>query len=251
MPRWACLPIYCALFSLGFTGTPAAAQPQTATPAKGFRLLPGFTAERLYSVPKQQQGSWVSMTVDPKGRLIVSDQNGKLYRVTPPPVGDSKTPTAVERLEINIGDAQGLLCAFDSLYVMVNGRAAQGSGLYRVRDTNGDDKYDEVKRLHAFNNGGEHGPHAVVLTPDGKGLLVVGGNFTKVPNLNASRVPRNWSEDHLLGRMWDANGFAKGVLAPGGWIGRTDPEGKTWELRSMGFRNAYDIAIDPEGEVFT
>ena len=247
----ACLPIFCILLIAGLPGTSAAGEPQTATAAKGFRLLPGFAVQRLYAVPKREQGSWVSMTVDPKGRLIVSDQNGKLYRVTPPPVGDNKTPTAVQRLELNIGDAQGLLCAFDSLYVMVNGRAAQGSGLYRVRDTNGDDKYDEIKRLHAFNNHGEHGPHAVVLSPDGKGLLVVGGNFTPVPNLQASRVPRHWGEDHLLGRLWDSNGFARGTLAPGGWMGRTDPEGKSWEFIAMGFRNAYDIAIDPEGEVFT
>ena len=46
--------------------------------------LPGFKAERLYTVPKGEQGSWVSMTVDPKGRLITGDQYGGLYRVTLP-----------------------------------------------------------------------------------------------------------------------------------------------------------------------
>ena len=30
-----------------------------------------FKAELLYSVPKDKQGSWINMTVDPKGRLIV------------------------------------------------------------------------------------------------------------------------------------------------------------------------------------
>lgn len=38
--------------------------------------------------------------------------------------------------------AQGLLFAFGSLYVSVNG--GQGSGLYRLRDTNNDDQFDEV-----------------------------------------------------------------------------------------------------------
>ena len=46
----------------------------------------GFRVELIYSVPRQTQGSWVNMTVDPKGRLIVSDQYGKLYRVTLPPI---------------------------------------------------------------------------------------------------------------------------------------------------------------------
>jgi hypothetical protein len=27
----------------------------------------------------------------------------------------------------------------------------------------------------------------------------------------------------------------KGVLAPGGWMAKTDPEGKTWELIANGF----------------
>ena len=55
-----------------------------ATPVDRLNLLPGFKAELLYSVPSEQQGSWVSMTADDEGRLIVSDQYGRLYRVTPP-----------------------------------------------------------------------------------------------------------------------------------------------------------------------
>ena len=61
---------------------PPATDPATMKIAKGFKV------ELLYSVPKDVQGSWVSMCVDPKGRLIVSDQYGSLYRVTPPAVGD-------------------------------------------------------------------------------------------------------------------------------------------------------------------
>jgi hypothetical protein len=30
----------------------------------------GFKVEKLYNVPKEQEGSWVALTVDPKGRLI-------------------------------------------------------------------------------------------------------------------------------------------------------------------------------------
>ncbi|MCE9548448.1 MAG: hypothetical protein K8T25_23485, partial [Planctomycetia bacterium] len=98
--------------------------PNSAQPAKGFKLLPGFQAELLYTVPKNRQGSWVNLAVDPQGRLITSDQNGKLFRITPPPIGDHHTATFVEALDVNIGDAQGLLCAFGNLYVVVNGRAA-------------------------------------------------------------------------------------------------------------------------------
>ena len=226
---------------------PRATAPERITLAKGFKV------ELLYSVPQTEQGSWVSMTVDNRGRLIVSDQDGALYRVTIPTADKSgkSQKIAVERLAIEIGQAQGLLYAANSLYVVVNGRAAQGSGLYRVRDTDGDDQLDEIKLLRLIKGGGEHGPHAVLLAPDGKSLYVCGGNHTKIPDPETSKVPRNWQEDQLLPRMWDAGGHAVGILAPGGWICRTDLDGRAWELVSMGYRNQYDIAFNPAGELFT
>ncbi len=71
-----------------------------ATPADQLDLPNDYTAELLYSVPKEEQGSWVSMTVDPQGRLIVSDQYGKLYRVTPPapkPTARRRAPSTCNR----------------------------------------------------------------------------------------------------------------------------------------------------------
>src|ERR1700723_2672526 len=66
----------------------AAAPPDLeATPVEAIQSLPGFKVERLYSVPASKEGSWVSMTVDDKGRLIASDQYGSLYRITAPPIG--------------------------------------------------------------------------------------------------------------------------------------------------------------------
>src|SRR5207244_6280534 len=92
----------------------------TATPAESLKILKDFKVELLYSVPKETQGSWVNMCVDPKGRLIVSDQYGPLYRITPPARGAPPAQTKVEKLAVPLGGAHGLLWAFDSLYVMVN-----------------------------------------------------------------------------------------------------------------------------------
>ena len=50
--------------------------------------------------------------------------------------------------------------------------------------------------------------------------------------------------------MWDGNGHATGRLAPGGYIVSTDPEGKTWELWSAGYRNPYDFGFNADGEIF-
>ena len=238
-----------------------------------FAVLPGFVVERLFRVPKDELGSWVCLTTDPKGRLIASDQGDKgLYRITPPAPGTNEE-TCVERLDVNISSAQGLLFAFDSLYVSVNG--GNGSGLYRLRDTDGDDQFDEVKKLKEFRGGGEHGPHALRLAPDGKSIYVCCGNHTlppadrktssppqtmggpraeplsaTLPEGLTSRIAPVWDEDLLLPRQWDANGHAAGILAPGGWIAKTDPDGKDWELVTIGYRNQYDFDFDPNGEMF-
>lgn len=222
----------------------------TATAAGNLKVPKDFRADVIYTVPKDKEGSWVAMCTDRKGRLIVSDQYGKLYRLTLPPVNVTTEPQ-IETIEAEIGCAQGLLHAFDSLYVMVNEEKFQGRGLYRLRDTNGDDKYDEVKLLRKLQGGGEHGPHAILLSPDQKSLHVIIGNQTKLTDISSSRVPLIWGEDHLLPRLWDGNGFMKGVLAPGGWIAKVDPDGKNWELIANGFRNEYDAAFNGDGELFT
>jgi putative heme-binding domain-containing protein len=211
----------------------------------------GFKVELLYTVPRDSQGSWVNLAVDPKGRLITSDQYGKLYRVTPPGLGARPDEIKVEPIPVEIGEAQGLLWAFDSLYVVVNASGKFQSGLYRVKDTDGDDVLDKVEQLRKLDGNGEHGPHAVVLAPDGKSLYVVAGNATRLPDLAGSLVPRDWGEDNLLPRMVDGRGFMTNEKAPGGYICRVAPDGKDWELVSMGYRNAYDLAFNRSGDLFT
>src|SRR5690606_5072391 len=79
----------------------------------------GFIVEKLYTPSDEEQGSWVSITKDDKGRLITSDQYGALYYVEIPKIG-SKAPIKVDSIPLNIGKAHGLLWAYNSLYVMVN-----------------------------------------------------------------------------------------------------------------------------------
>ena len=230
-------------------GDVLAGQPGTAeaaaAPRENLRARDGFRVERLYTVPKATQGSWVSLAVDPRGRLIASDQESKgLFRLTLK--GDS---VDVEKIDVPVSGAQGLVWAFDALYAGVNGK---GSGLWRIRDTDGDDRLDRAEQLFAVRGSGEHGPHAVLLTEDGRGLYFVAGNHTLLPDgLTGSRIPTNWGEDLLLPRQWDAGGHAVGILAPGGWILRVSPDGREREVFSIGYRNQYDAAISPEGEIFT
>src|SRR5262245_8000677 len=228
----------------------SALQPKGKQPPAGaFQTLPGFKVEKLFTVPQKQLGSWVCITADDTGRLIASDQgNTGLVRITPGKVG-TEDETKVEKIPAKITAAQGLLWHKDTLYVVCNG--GPGSGLYRVTSSNNDDVLDKVEKLKAIQGGGEHGPHAIRLAPDGKSLYVVCGNHTKTPdNFQHSRVPKNWAEDHLLPRQWDAGGHARGILAPGGYVAKTDFDGKTWEIFTTGYRNAYDFAFNADGEMF-
>ena len=232
---------------------------QPVSSAESLQLAKGFKAELLYTVPKAEQGSWVALTVDLKGRLLASDQYGTIYRVTPAPIGtaDAAAGTKVEQLTLPpdkdgkpLGGAHGLLYAFDSLYFMNNEKS--GKGLWRLKDTDGDDQFDKAEFLRKIDGGGEHGPHSIVVSPDGKGLFFCSGNHTKLPeNMELSRAARAWQEDHILPRLWDGNGHAKGILAPGGYICKTDPDLKRVELYAYGYRNQYDIAFDQNGELFS
>lgn len=219
-------------------------------------LLAGFDAELLYAVPAEQ-GSWVAMAFDPKGRLIVSDQDSQgVFRVTLPKAGDTETRVAVESLKgfpyepiawgkRTVGGALGFLYAFDSLFM------SSMKGFYRIRDTDGDDTYDEFTLIKPLEMGYEHSAHCIIPTEDGKALYLVSGNHSRVPAGVASLQPPVWGWDSLLPPMPDPQGHAVGVLAPGGWICRISPDGTQWTMVASGLRNSVDLAINREGELFT
>lgn len=222
----------------------------------GITLPAGFDAELVYEVP-ESQGSWVAMAFDPKGRLIVSDQDDKgVFRVTLPAAGEPGGKVEVESLQgfpydpidwgqRRVGGALGFLWAFDSLYM------SSMRGLYRIRDTNGDDAFDEFQLLRPLNVGYEHSAHSVIVTEDGEGLYLVSGNYTRVPKDTPSLQPPVWDTDSLLPEMPDPMGHAVGLKAPGGWVCRISPDGKDWVMIASGFRNPVDLAINEEGELFT
>jgi putative heme-binding domain-containing protein len=219
-----------------------------ATPAEKLTVLPGFKVERLRSA-ERGEGSWVCMAVDPKGRLIISPQEGtgNMLRVT---LNKAGTIERLEKIDVPVGSAMGLLCAFDSLYVSGNG--PDKLALYRIKDTDGDDHYDKVETLRRFDGaGGEHGSHALVLGPDNK-IYYIHGNFVKVPaDISPNSPHRNYAEDVLLPRQEDGNGFGVGNKPPGSFVLRMDKDAKQCELFASGMRNAYDIDFNADGELFT
>ena len=214
-----------------------------ATPPEEIHVLPGFEVQLLHSA-SAGEGSWIAMTVDPQGRLIIAPQGeGKLLRLT---VTGGRLRKR-ERLDLPCTDAMGLLYAANSLFLDCNGPA--GRGIYRASEQGGIFGPPELLRL-LNDSMAEHGPHAVALGPDQK-LYVVAGDFTRLPpNLSPASPFRHYADDQLLPREEDACGFGAGLQPPGGFVLRMDLDGRNSELFDGGTRNIYGIAFNSDGELF-
>lgn len=222
-----------------------------------FNVPDGFSLEEIYHPSANEQGSWVALAQGPNGIIYSCDQYGKIYSFAPPKKGEQLSKKDITPLDIEIGQAHGLLWAFNSLYVSVNKRWEEdsdyGSGIYRILDIDGDGVLDQSTMLLKLQGDGEHGPHSLVLSPDGDEIYFIAGNHTLVPDVlkNNSRLPNNWNEDNLIPTYLDARGHANDIKAPGGWVAKFNPEGTEWELISAGYRNPFDIAFNNDGELFT
>lgn len=215
-------------------------------PAAVLETLPGFKVEHVLRA-NGKTASWICLAKDPKGRLLLGGQRGQpIIRVTL----EGGKVVREETLKIPVTETMGMLFVDNVLYL--NGAGSDGKFcLFRCRDTSGDDSYDQVERLREWRGGaGEHGAHGIVLGPDKK-LYIVCGNFVDPPTDLAPTSPhRVYGDDLALRRAEDGNGFGAGRQPPGGFVARMDLDGKNTELFSAGQRNAYDIAFNPDGELF-
>ena len=211
-------------------------------------VAPGFRAEELLRIPRAY-GSWVALTVDGKGRIIASaEAEHGLFRVT---LEEGEAPK-VESLGLPATGAQGLLAHGPDLFVVQNDGTRDDNGLYRARDTNGDDQYDEYTLLTRLEGHGEHGAHAVRLAPDGEHLEFMAGNSTALPEEIARyHVAPQWSQDQLIPSLRDTYGHGNKMHDHGGWLGRCSLDGTDWEILAVGLRNSYSFAYDANGERFT
>ena len=132
-------------------------------PSTGLNVPPGFVVDLVYKVNKGKYGSWISMAFDGKGRLAVSDQGGAgTFSVEIPKPGETFDESKIKKL--NVKSSQwGMLYAFDHLYMMGNRSLNRAKVL-----ANGD--LGPTEFLAEMAGGGEHGPHSLVVSPDGKSL---------------------------------------------------------------------------------
>jgi putative membrane-bound dehydrogenase-like protein len=163
------------------------------------------------------------LTVDPRGRVIVS---GRGYiRILVDEDGDGRADRAIDFAATKDG-AQGLLWEGSSLYYTADG------GLRRIRE-GPDGKADGPPELiRAFKTGGEHDAHAIRRGPDGW-LYFLCGNAAGI-DARYAQLPTSPIKDPVAG-----------------CVVRFTPDLKESEIVADGFRNAYDMDFNRDGELFT
>ncbi|MCH8045863.1 MAG: c-type cytochrome, partial [Planctomycetes bacterium] len=203
---------------------------KTGTDPRTFETLPGYEVDLIRSAA-QGEDSWVSLAIDPRGRCIIAQEKRGLLRLTLPKKKGG--PVRVERINDSLAECRGLLFANDSLYAMANNDKA----LFRLRDSNGDDRYDEVKRLGQFAGGVGHGRNQLTLGPDGM-IYGIFGDSVDEPT-DARRKPPALARPN------------RHEKTPSGFVARTDANGLRWEVVVRGLRNPFGIDFNPQGDMFT
>ncbi len=226
-------------------------RPADGSSASRFQLPAGFEVERIVS--PQAVGSLIGMTFDEWGDLVLSKEGAGLLLVR----DDNKDglPETVVPLCDQIRNAHGLLCVNGDVYAMAQG--PDGAGLYRLQDADGDRKMDRVTLLMPIEGSmSEHGPHSLALGHDGMIYAVI-GNHARL-KLDPRTLPQDnspyrheYEGDLVQPRHEDAGGHAVGIKAPGGIVVRLALDGSGLQVVAGGLRNAYDLAFDEHGELFT
>ncbi len=196
-----------------------------------FWTVPGFEVS-LLRVATEEEGSWVSMAFDPQGRLTIAREEKGLLRMTFERLGDSIEQ--VELINDELLECRGLLYAHDALYANAN----DSKGLYRLRDTDGDDSFDDVRMLREFPGGVGHGRNDLALGPDGW-IYSIFGDSVELPTSD------------VLDRTSPFRDRLRGSVNGQGHVLRTDPNGTKWEVLCTGLRNPFGLSVNPNGDWFT
>ncbi|MEM1119483.1 MAG: FN3 associated domain-containing protein [Bacteroidota bacterium] len=203
--------------------------------------IEGFDVQKI----SDGTGEFLSINTDPQGRFLVSPRRGKLLRFEV--INDATGTLKIDTLDVGVTDCQGLLYAYQSLYMMGTG-PADIRGIYRLKDTNGQGNFGTPQLLKEFPRNGDHSGHTLALGKDGMIYFLTGNDNRPPTGENVAFVNQNWQTDQIDPVKTI---FATSQKAPGGYVVRTDSVGSQWQLLSYGLRNPYDMAFSPEGELFT
>ena len=162
------------------------------------------------------------LTLDPQGRVIVSGPG--YIRLLLDEKNEGRASKAVEVIDGLREGAQGLFWEGDTLWYSADG------GLRRCKISN--DKAGPSELVRESKTGGEHSTHAIRRGPDGW-LYVLYGNNSGI-NGKYATLPASPIKEPIAG-----------------CVVRYTPDLKGSEIVADGFRNAYDMDFNSDGELFT
>lgn len=212
-----------------------------------FHVGDGFEVDQVLNA--DLAGSLIAMTFNEFGHIVASREGGELLLIY-----DSDKDGNFDKVRVycdQVKSCQGILCLNGEVFVTGNG--PDGVALYRLVDKNRDGRLDETHTLLQFDSPvGEYGPHGIVLGSDGFLYVSVGSHARPKRQADADSPHRAYYEGDLVQpRYEDPSGHAEGVKVPGGTIIRVKLEGQQLQFVAGGLRNAYDLAFNSDGDLFT
>lgn len=197
---------------------------------KTFQIASGFEVELIHSATADE-GSWVSLASDSRGRGIIGLEKKGLLRLTLPQSPDEAV--RVERVNESLTECRGLVFAHDSLYAMANG----DKSLFRLRDTNGDDRFDSVTKLAEFAGDPGHGRNQLTLGPDGRVWGIFGDSVFEPDS--ATKLPPTLPFP------------TRAEKTRSGFVARFNEDATEIEVMVRGLRNPYGLDFNQHGDLFT
>jgi len=193
-----------------------------------FWTAPGFQISLLRTA-KADEGSWISLAFDEKGRAIVSREDEGLLRMTYD--ANRTSVEKVEAIKIDLKECRGLVFNSEDLYASANNSKA----IYRVQLSD-DANMKSMLRLREFSGGVGHGRNDVTI--NNGWLYSIHGDSVELPRDNVTDLTspvRQWAGD-VLGE---------------GYLLRMQLNPIEWEVVCGGLRNPYGVSAHPSGEMFT
>jgi putative heme-binding domain-containing protein len=177
------------------------------------------------------EGSWISMTFDPQGKLLVSREDEGLLRMTLS--ADHNSVERVERFNTDLKECRGLAFHGSTLYANAN----NSRGLYSLQYSDDLASIPPATLVREFPGGVGHGRNDLLI--DGDWLYTIHGDSVDLPKdqiLDLTSPNRQWPGDDS-----DREGQLLRMHLPTG----------AWELVCAGLRNPYGLAAQSDGSLFT
>jgi putative heme-binding domain-containing protein len=237
--------------SFGELGATAPWDRRENVPATEVSRSERFTIDSQFEVQQvlagDQTGSLIAMTFNEFGHILAAKEGGGLLLIYDG--NGDKIPERVRTYCDKVQNIQGILALNGDVFV--TGEGPDGPGLYRLSDKDRDGVLENVKTLVRFKcSVGEHGPHGLVLGPDGLIYMIVGNHATLDGEFDSGSPHRDYYDSDLVPKYEDPGGHAAGIKAPGGIVIRTDTEGSGVQMVAGGLRNPYDLTFSREGDLF-